>query len=416
MVRVVDAIMGSGKTQAAITYMNEHADQKFIYITPYLKEAERIARCCPALNFVEPSNQVPEFKFSKHKHSEHLILNGRNLATTHQSFIHYTSEMLRKIRELGYTLIIDEDVETISVIEKQSLDVINLLSETGHIVCGDNMVYSKGTRRDAGMLFTPIIDTLQNRELIGVRTGKNVNLYFWALPDDFITAFKDVIVLTYIFEGQHLCNMFKRFNIEYVSSYVSYDGTTYRFTDDVSEKYVPEYVHRLKDMIHICQQHSLNHVGNERASLSSTWYDRHPDSVEKLRKNMWCYFNYHLKAGSKDIMWSAYEKVIPKLRRKGYMNRDVEFNARSTNEYSDKTALAYLVNLYVHTNHVFFYRQYGMKTNDDAYALSTMVQWIWRSAIRNGKEVHLYLPSKRMREILEKWIDETQRTAKERNN
>ena len=36
-----------------------------------------------------------------------------------------------------------------------------------------------------------------------------------------------------------------------------------------------------------------------------------------------------------------------------------------------------------------------------------MVQWIWRSAIRDGGEVYLYIPSKRMRTILTKWIEKT---------
>lgn len=42
MIKVCDAIMGSGKSSAAITYMNEHPDDKFIYITPYLNEVKRI--------------------------------------------------------------------------------------------------------------------------------------------------------------------------------------------------------------------------------------------------------------------------------------------------------------------------------------------------------------------------------------
>ena len=41
-VKVCDAIMGTGKTEAAITYMNEHRGKKFIYITPYLGESNRI--------------------------------------------------------------------------------------------------------------------------------------------------------------------------------------------------------------------------------------------------------------------------------------------------------------------------------------------------------------------------------------
>lgn len=38
MIKVCDAIMGSGKSSAAINYMNEHPDKKFIYITPYLNK------------------------------------------------------------------------------------------------------------------------------------------------------------------------------------------------------------------------------------------------------------------------------------------------------------------------------------------------------------------------------------------
>ena len=42
-ITVIDSIMGSGKTTWAIDYMNKApADQKFIYITPFLNEVDRI--------------------------------------------------------------------------------------------------------------------------------------------------------------------------------------------------------------------------------------------------------------------------------------------------------------------------------------------------------------------------------------
>lgn len=53
-----------------------------------------------------------------------------------------------------------------------------------------------------------------------------------------------------------------------------------------------------------------------------------------------------------------------------------------------------------------FYQSNNIEVDDDEYALSTMVQWIWRSAIRNGEEIRLYVPSKRMRELLQNWIEE----------
>ena len=42
--------------------------------------------------------------------------------------------------------------------------------------------------------------------------------------------------------------------------------------------------------------------------------------------------------------------------------------------------------------------------NDDVYAISEMVQVIWRSAIRNDEPIHLYIPSERMRNLFELWL------------
>jgi CRISPR/Cas system-associated endonuclease/helicase Cas3 len=37
MIKVCDAIMGAGKTEAAVNYMNLHSNDKFIFITPFLQ-------------------------------------------------------------------------------------------------------------------------------------------------------------------------------------------------------------------------------------------------------------------------------------------------------------------------------------------------------------------------------------------
>lgn len=41
-VKVCDAVMGAGKTQAAITRMNEDDESNFLFVTPYLDETERV--------------------------------------------------------------------------------------------------------------------------------------------------------------------------------------------------------------------------------------------------------------------------------------------------------------------------------------------------------------------------------------
>jgi hypothetical protein len=40
------------------------------------------------------------------------------------------------------------------------------------------------------------------------------------------------------------------------------------------------------------------------------------------------------------------------------------------------------------------------------YALTEMIQWIWRTRIRNGEPVEVYMPSKKMLDIIQKWASD----------
>ena len=53
-----------------------------------------------------------------------------------------------------------------------------------------------------------------------------------------------------------------------------------------------------------------------------------------------------------------------------------------------------------------FFEVHDIEVNEDGYALSEMLQFIWRSAIRCGNEIWVYIPSSRMRELLADWIEE----------
>lgn len=81
-VRIVDELMGRGKTSSAIRFINESdEDEKFLFITPYLKEVERIKTNCPTKRFKEPcflkgrklEGIIQKIKRVK-KHLEQLIM------------------------------------------------------------------------------------------------------------------------------------------------------------------------------------------------------------------------------------------------------------------------------------------------------------------------------------------------------
>ena len=49
---------------------------------------------------------------------------------------------------------------------------------------------------------------------------------------------------------------------------------------------------------------------------------------------------------------------------------------------------------------------HNVELDEDAYALSEMLQLIWRSRIRKGESINVYIPSRRMRELFEDWLKE----------
>ena len=62
-VTIVDAPCGTGKTTAAINMINDsNENEKFLYITPFLSEVQRIKSECMNKNFYEPEVLGTKFK------------------------------------------------------------------------------------------------------------------------------------------------------------------------------------------------------------------------------------------------------------------------------------------------------------------------------------------------------------------
>lgn len=403
MIKVCDAIMGTGKSSAAINFMNEHKKDKFIYITPYLEEVERIKNSCPDLWFVEPSNKIEKYDYRKGEHTAALIEQGRNIATTHQAFKSYTPEMLDNIREQGYRLIIDENVD---VLEKYDFhpDDMRIALNSGLVSKIGDMYYLVDEDYN-GRFYRELVQFLKVRQLIQIEDSSGIHLFYWLLPPELVTAFKDVIILTYIFEGQSLHHFLEMYGLPYDYIGIQKDENgQYHFCE--CPGYTPEYVSKLKDMIHILDNDKLNAIGDDIHALSMSWFDKNCKNPEELKKNVYnCINNIWRDAPASEKMWGTYNDCRNKVSGKGYTKSFIRFNMKATNQYRNKHYMIYLVNLFMNVSDKIFYNQHGIEVDDSLYALSIMVQWIWRSAIRDGDEIHLYIPSRRMRNLLTDWIN-----------
>ena len=404
-VKVCDAIMGTGKSQSAITWMNEHKGDKFIYITPYLEEANRIKQGCPDLNFVEPSNKLEKYNYRKTEHAADLIRKGKNITTTHQAFKCYTEETINDIRRQEYTLIIDENVDVLEVFDFHP-DDLQIAVDAGYVL-ENNGIYTMADTTYKGEALRDMFHFLKTRELIRIEDDMSNSIFYWTLPPELITSFKNVFILTYLFKGQSLHHFLEIYNIPY--EYIGIEKTNTAETGFRFSKYpgyTPEYVSHLSDMLHVLDTEKINSIGDEYYALSMNWFKKNDSNSRQLKNNIYnCMRNVWKDIPCCEKLWATYINERTHMQGKGYTKSFLTFNAKATNDYRSKTHLVYMVNIFMNVNDKKFYQKHGIEVDEDLFALSIMVQWIWRSAIRDGEEVYLYIPSSRMRNILISWIN-----------
>ena len=397
--------MGQGKSSAAIKYMNEHPKSRFIYISPYLEESNRIKEGCPDLDFVEPG-RLTEYNGSKLEHTFALINEGRNIATTHQAFKNYTEETLNAIRKYHYTMIIDESLDILETCDIDGGD-IKLLMDANYISF-DGARYSLLKEGYNGKAFKEVFWYLRSRHITKIESQDGEEaLYYWVVSPELLMAFDDVYVLTYLFEGQSLHSFMKIYNLNYKNIGVRKvgEGVDYEFCDDPGNK--PDYAYHIRDMIEIVDNEKLNSIGDDETALSKTWFQKNRNTaVKQLKDNIYNVFrNVWKDSEAGERMWSTFKSSKESLKGKGYTNGFGVLNLKSSNKYRNRKYLVYACNIYMNVAEKTFYLKNGIHVDDELYALSIMLQWIWRSAIRDGQKIYIYLPSSRMRRILNNWMD-----------
>jgi hypothetical protein len=413
-ITILDAICGAGKTQFSIQLMNEAntLEEKFIYITPFLTEVERVRKNVTTKKFYEPSAQ--KGKGSKYNHFKDLLLQGKNIVSTHSLFTNINTDILETITYNNYTLILDEVIEVTENITISNKDWSMLLSEK-LLEVEEKTNKIKWLDLEYDGKFDNIKElSLSNNLYLHTRSGngedKRKTLLVWTFPIEIFNAFKKVYNLTYMFDGQLQKYYFDMYNVKYEYKSVKlidnkYDLIEYNKQLDNREL--------LKKLIKVYEG-NLNIIGEDYYSLSKTWLDKalKSNNIEILQRNTYNYFFNTINSKSQFNMWTTLkgtedkrDKIRLALAGKGYTRGFVSCNARATNNYIDKNCCAYLVNRFLNPIDKGFFEDKGISVNEDLWSLSELIQWLFRSAIRQQKPINLYIPSKRMRELLYNWLD-----------
>lgn len=409
IINVVDAIMGAGKTSWACQMMNDHrnAGKRFLYITPFLSEVHRIIANCPDREFIEPKdggngkNKSDDLKL--------LLADGRNIASTHELFKRLDETTLDLIRIRGYILIMDE---VMNVVEPLKLmpekvkamfrrEVLRLQTVKDY---DGSFVRVRAGLEEAFDEFAEYQRMAEMNRLVLV----NGTLLMWLFPSSIFSAFKEIYNLTYLFDGQIQKAYYDRFNLNYEYFTVKGSrGSGYKLVPhERGMKAESDHIAEFKELVTIHDSEKLNGTGKAESALSANWFKKASRTdKQKLKNSVYTFFRRHAKGKSKENMWTTFKSHRQALSGNGYARGFVSCTTRATNDYRDKSNLAYCCNRYVNPFVKGFLNHEGTAIDEELFALSEMIQWIWRSQIRDGKPINVFVPSGRMRGLLEAWLN-----------
>ncbi|MCD7767059.1 MAG: hypothetical protein LUH53_11210 [Lachnospiraceae bacterium] len=392
-ITVIDSLMGTGKTSWAIQHINESPDDNFLYITPFLSEVDRIIDNT-SREFREPINKGN----GKLGAINEMLACQTDIASTHALFQDFNLESRECIRESHYTLILDEVLNVIEPYDDIKPDDMRLLQDSGCVTIDDDgfVIWSED-KLNYDVTYNRIKNLAINKSLLYI----NQKLLIWHYPPEIFSMFDKVYILTYMFDASILKYYFDLYKIDYDVKSIERTGDRYAIVD----YFVPD-TSVYRDKVNVYNGNLNDNLNTKVNGFSATWFKSsiNKSKIAMLKNNLYNYFQNIMKAKSNTIMWTSFKESKSKLKGKGYSNCHVACNCRSTNEYADRYNLAYCVNIYLHPAVSQFFIQRGIEVDQDMYALSEMIQWIWRSRIRSDESINIYVPSKRMRGLLLDWL------------
>ena len=417
-ITVVDSPCGYGKSSWAIQYMNDNEDISFIYITPFLDEVKRIKEECTRRIFKEPIQNGN----GKMENLLALLSEGTNIATTHALFKNMDERCIQYLKNNEYVLIMDEVVDVVQEVDIKKDDIDMLIRDGKIKVLDDNRIIWIEENYDGSF----------NKYKLHLKNGDcylfQNSIIMWTFPTKILKLFKHTYILTYLFEGSLQCNYYQMNNIKYEYKSVQKIEKEAlgepRPRYELCEFYIPKIGLELRNKIHIYEG-KLNDIGKSKDKrinpLSKSWYEKKGKTNERcelIKNNMYNYFFNICKSKSQENMWVTFKDYKSKCGGKGFKGRDIKMadgsikntcfvplNSRATNEFRHKKYLAYGINRFMSPILKNFFLSKGVEVDEEMYVLSEFIQWIWRSAIRDGNDIYIYVPSERMRSILNKYFD-----------
>jgi len=335
---------------------------------------------------------------SKRAHMAHLLPDGRNVAITGGVFNFIDDAMLKAIWYNGYTLLSHADsIYWSDPIRKYNPANIDEAIRRKQLipVAQDTFLLSSAHRASYVLGMAGIDEITYNDRLLTKLTAGNRSAMCWTLQPQIMNAFQSA----HIFHCMPIASP--------LAAYLSVFGV-----QSSVEECGGERNKNLASLLNIVQDEKYNEKGADPSAYSTRWYEQ-KKTVDEVFKDMRNVLIHTQSGGERSslLAYSMPKEVLSAIHSEKLRSvfRDRGFPAipgSSCNVYSTASVLCYCTNTYFPSSCISYFRSNKVAFDQDAYALHHMLRWISRSAVCNGEPVTVYVPSKRMRGLLENWMEE----------
>ena len=401
IITIKDQPCGSGKTTSMIEGFR--SDRKYLVIVPLLTEVDRVVEWSKSTPFQQPhanDNNAP----TKTESLESMVLQGENIVATHSLF-----ERLVPLARQGllsdYDIIIDEVPEVVrSVSSKSKVSIEEFYLNTGYMTADTGTGQVRPTVKWWSMR-DDVDDTLSTTILNYANTGclylLEGHLFIWAMPKELLTAGRTTTILTYKSEGSVLSSYLKKLN-------VPVEVTNDNQLEEAFRKKAAELI-TIKD-IPALSRLALSHSGQLAGISNSSYCKTIGIALKNLRGRQLSGVladNILITCAKEGWLKKGNERVAGPFASRSKLFKGANWVpkvTRGTNDYAHCSHLIYLYDQHMNP-YVARWLEDNSRAFDDAYALTELIQWVWRSRVRKGQPITLYLPSPRMRQLMEEWLN-----------
>jgi hypothetical protein len=412
---LTDKPCGHGKTSELIERMPTLG--KFLIISPLKSEVTRFVEGAAEKN-VEVYAPTDEDN-TKTSDLLRLLRENKSICTTHAMYLRLAS-IVRADKSIldGYTIIIDEvptPVEPAPNIASKDFDLVLLNMDFIEIDPKTHQV--RPTEKWEKLMVagaTRFYPETFKAAMSGRLYTQDGNLFILAIPVELISAGSRLEIMTYLSKGS------------LIRAYLEKIGASYEI-DKLPEDVERSWRENIRDHItiesfpkpdgvsfsHSGQTERTNDQAGARvAKTIDNLFNRSWKGVKTRNTMITCAFeNWHgnKKRGLAGIWAYAYGKWTKNKKDDFWSTDGLQWLANTTRGSNRWIKCTHLIYLYCQNPNpsVTSYLDVKGREFDDAFALTELVQWMFRSGIRKKKPDHITvaIPTERMRNLLINWLD-----------